>query len=87
METITIRLSDTESAREMMSALSGFEAELVELPDGHVVVITLEGGDGEMSGVLNALQHYLTQRAGPRSEQLDFAGHSYFLHDPGPGGL
>ena len=79
METLTIHVTDADSAREMLAALSGFQAELVMLPGGHVIVVTLDGGDGETAGVLDALQRYMTKRAGGAA-RLDFDGQSYVMH-------
>jgi hypothetical protein len=86
METMTIQAASAETARAMVAALSGFEAELVETPRGDAVVITLGKGDGEIVGVLNALQQYVTARAdGPA--HVDFNGRSYVMHvEPQPSG-
>jgi hypothetical protein len=87
LETLTIHAAGAESAREMLAALSGFQAELMAAADGDAVVIALGRGDGEVVAVLNAIQHYVNERAdGPA--RVDFAGHSYVMHrEPEPDGL
>jgi hypothetical protein len=87
LETLTIHAAGAESAREMLAALSGFQAELVQVADGDAVAIALGGNDGEVVAVLNAIQQYVTERAdGPA--RLDFDGHCYLMHrEPEPDGL
>jgi hypothetical protein len=78
METMTIDAASAETARAMIAALSGFQAELVETPRGNAVVITLGKGDGEIVGVLNALQQYVTAR-GDGPAHVDFNGRRYVM--------
>lgn len=82
METLTIQAASAESARGMLAALSVFEAELVETPDGRrEVVVTLAGNDSEIVAVLNALERYVTERAsGPARVELN--GRAYVM-EPG----
>ena len=84
METLTIQAASAESAHGMLAALSFFEAELVETPDGRrEVVVTLAGDDSEIVAVLNALERYVTERAsGPARVELN--GRAYVM-EPGAG--
>lgn len=79
METLTIHVAGPAAAQEMLTALSGFEAEVVEIGDGRVIVINLGGSDSETVGVLNALQEHVTERAAGAA-RLDFHGHRYVMH-------
>jgi hypothetical protein len=80
MQMLTIRAASPESAREMLEALSAFRAELVEAADGHSeLTVTLQGGNGEIIGVLNALAQYVNERpTGPARLSLD--GRNYVMH-------
>jgi hypothetical protein len=86
METLTIQAASPQSARAMLAALSGFEAELIEATDGRCeVVVTLARGDREVVAVLNALEEYVTERArGPA--RLELNGRNYVLHPESDGG-
>lgn len=79
MESFTIRAASPQSGRAMLAALSGFQAELLERSDGHLVVVTLDQGDAEIVAVLDALQAYVTDRSdGPARVELD--GRAYVMH-------
>jgi hypothetical protein len=84
METLTIQAASAQSAHGMLAALSVFEAELVETPDGRrQVVVTLAGDDSEIVAVLNALERLVTERAsGPARVELN--GRTYVM-EPGAG--
>ena len=77
---LTIKAGTRESAHGFMAGLSGFQAELLETEDGiYLVQITVRGGDREIVALLNALEHYVTNRGdGPAEVGLD--GRSYKLH-------
>jgi hypothetical protein len=86
METLTIHAASARSAQKMLAALTGFPAELVENGDSCMVVVNL-GGNGQIVGVLNALQQYVTERAAGAA-QVEFNGNRYAMHpEPEPGGV
>ena len=79
METLRIRAATPQTGRAMLAALSSFRAELLESADGCEVVVSLGRGDEEIIAVLNALEHYVTERAnGPA--RVKVYGKSYLLH-------
>jgi hypothetical protein len=63
MDTMTIHVLGAGSAREMLVALSAFQAKLVKIADGYLVVITLAAGERGVVGLLSALQQYMNDRA------------------------
>ena len=68
------------SAHAMMDALAEFQSELVEDADGRSeVVVTLGGGDQEIVRVLNALEHYVTERA-RQPARIELEGRKYTMH-------
>src|SRR5262245_66623261 len=77
MQTMMIHAASAESAREILAALSPFEAKLVDMGDKHMVVVDLRR-DAQIVGVLNALQQYVTER-GDGAAQLDFNGQRYVM--------
>ena len=84
MESLTIRARSVASARAMITAVSGFRAEL--FCDGYRqyrVEVTL-GSDREIVDVLNTLERYMNERqSGPALIGLN--GHEYTMHpDPRP---
>jgi len=88
VKTLTIHAASDRSAREMLEALNDFPAELVRAGDSCMVVVDL-GGEGQIVGVLSALQQYVTQRAAGAAH-VEFNGTNYVMHpeaDPEPGGL
>ena len=77
MRKLTIEAASPESARHIFDALAGFEPELVEDGEGLTVAIALRS-DGQLIGVLNALEQHVTSRAqGPAIVGL--GGHKYRL--------
>jgi hypothetical protein len=73
MDTMTIHVLGAGSAREMLVALAAFQAKLVEIADGYLVVITLTAGERGVVGLLGALQQYMTERA-DQPPDLDVMG-------------
>ena len=85
MDTLAIQAMSSESARGMLAALSAFEAELVETPTGRCeIVVALAGDDAEIVAVLNALERYVTERAGGPA-RVELNGRKYVMH-PGAAG-
>ena len=81
MDRLMIHPVSEESALGMLSALSGFHAELLEGADGWEIVVTLgtEGrDDGEIVAVLNALEQYVNERSGGPA-RMELNGHKYVM--------
>ena len=82
MDRLTIHALTLQSARGMLGALSDFHVELLETASGCKVVVTLgwDGKeDGEIVAVLNALEEYVSERAGSPA-RMELNGHSYVMH-------
>ena|SRR5689334_2785071 len=79
MKQLSIDAASPESARAMIAALSDFKAELREGPRGDQVVVELDGDHTEIVGVLNALQQYVTERAGGPA-RVELGGKQYAMH-------
>jgi hypothetical protein len=77
---IAVEAASRESALELHGALSKFGAELVVDERGeHRVNVPLGEGGAEVVAVLNAIEQYVTQRAGgPARVVLD--GRPHTLH-------
>jgi len=80
MQTLTVDASTSEVARSLSGALAGFHPEVSVNPDGgYRVVVSLQGGDAQIVGILSALQRHVTERAnGPA--RLELSGRRYTLH-------
>ena len=83
MDRLVIHAVTAHSARGILTALSGFHAELLESSDGCEIVVTLGRGDSEIVSVLNALEEHVNQRSGGPA-RVEFNGRSYVMH-PEPG--
>jgi hypothetical protein len=79
MDRLVIHAVTPESARAMLAALSGFQAELLAATDGREVVVTLGRDDGEVAAVLKALERYVNERPGGPA-QIKVNGHPYVMH-------
>jgi hypothetical protein len=80
MESLVIHAVSRESAEGFCSALSGFQAKLVEGEDGRCQVeIPVGRSNKEILEALGALEAYVSSRSdGPA--QLDVDGRRYTLH-------
>jgi hypothetical protein len=82
MQTLHILAVSPASARGLINALRGFDAELVRTSDGGFEVrIELEGNDEETVAVLNALHSFVNDRASRAHVRLN--GREYVM-DPEP---
>jgi hypothetical protein len=85
MQTLHILAVSPASARGLINALRGFDAELVRTSSGGFEVrIELEGNDEETVAVLNALQSFVNDRASRARVRLN--GREYVM-DPEPAAL
>lgn len=82
MDSLTIHAASPETGHAMLSALSGFRAELLQSADGCQVVVTLGRDDAEITAVLSALEGYVTERAGGPA-RVELNGRPYVMH-PAP---
>jgi len=82
LQTLNIVAASPESARALMNALSGFDAELIHGSDGdYEVMVALGGSSQETISVLNALERFVTERE--RSARVTLDGREYvMLPDP-----
>jgi len=82
MQTLHILAVSPASARGLISALRGFDAELVRTSNGGFEVrIELEGNDEETVAVLNALHSFVNDGASRAHVRLN--GREYVM-DPEP---
>jgi hypothetical protein len=88
MDRFTIHPVTHESALGMLSALSGFHAELLESEDGWEIVVTLgvDGrGDREIVAVLNRLAEHVKERSGGPTRGA--TKRAYLRHGSGVGAM
>jgi hypothetical protein len=78
MDRLTIHPVTHESALGLFSALSGFQAELLESADGWEIVVTLGRDDAEMVAVLNTLAEHVNDRAGGPA-RVELNGRKYLM--------
>ena len=78
MDRLTVHAASPESGHAMLAALAGFRAELFHSADGCEVDVTLNGAEGEITGVLTALEQFLTTRASGHTE-VELNGHTYVM--------
>jgi len=84
MRTLTIEAANSESARGFQQALTGFQVELAENPQGsYLLKVTVNGDDRQIIELLNAIETHVTQR-GDGPARLDLDGHSYTMHPQQP---
>jgi hypothetical protein len=80
MEKLSILAATPQSARGLYEALSAFRTDLLETEDQRYRVdITLVGGDREIIDVLNAIEHYVTER-GTEPARITLSGRTYSMH-------
>lgn len=82
MESFVIHAASRESAEGFCSALTEFQARLVEGENGRCQVeITVDRGQKTIISALNAVEAYVSAR-GDGAARLDLDGECYTLHAP-----
>jgi hypothetical protein len=80
MPTLTIDASNNDAAQGLRNALGDFGPRVQEKPQGgYQVVVSLRGGDAQVSGILSALERHVTER-GDGPARVEMAGRSYTLY-------